>query len=188
MEAKLPDVNAGIVTHRKAIMNAYDKGDFIKCAISFDGIMALLPDEYRPEINTEKYYETVREKHIITCDICKTEYQREKIRVFELDLSIEDQCILGIRRCMVWTCLKCENTRPLIGSNTNNEKFQKPFYTGIIPEMPVREGLHDRIGYSRKFKEWYQTAFREIENKIGLYRAEYASQNPQQSLPNLDDA
>ena len=188
MEAKLPDVNAGIVTHRKAAMNGYDQGDFIKCAVSFDGIMALLPEDYKPIINSSMYYEKITGKRIITCESCKGQITRDTIEPYELLLSNTDMCIMGTNQCLVWSCPKCMNTRPLVGSSFRNETFQQPFYVGIMPEMPRRKGMHDRIGYSRKFKDWYQIAFREIEYKIGLYRAEYQRQNPDEAVPNLEDA
>ena len=186
MEAKLPDVNAGIVTHRKAAMNGFDNSDYTKTAISFDGIMALLPEDYKPEINTVEYLKAVQGKRVITCDMCKEDFSRELVIPYSLVLSNEDSMILNQRECLVWSCPKCDNTRPLVGSKTRNEQFQQPFYTGIIPEMPKRHGLHDRIGYSRRFREWYQIAFREIEYKIGLYRAEYQAQNPDEALPSFD--
>ena len=198
MEAKLPDVNASIVTHRKAAMNGFDKGDYIKTAISFDSIIALLPDDYKPIINTEMYYEKIKGRRLIFCDVCTTlnekkvavptQHARENIETYEMLLSNEDQFLMNQETCLVWTCPNCENTRPLLGSTIRNETFQRPFYTGIIPDMPRRVGLHDRIGFSRKFKDWYQIAFREIENQIGLYRAEYAGQNPDETMVNLEDA
>ena len=188
MEAKLPDVNAGIVTHRKAVMNGYDQGDFIKCAVSFDAIMALLPEDYKPNINTEQYYEKIKGRKILTCDGCDTQHTREIVEPFEMLLSNQDRCIMGVDQCLVWICPSCSNTRPLIGSAFRNEQYQQPFYTGTMPDMPRRKGMHDRIGYSRKFKDWYQIAFREIEYKIGLYRAEYQRQNPDDVVPNLEDA
>ena len=188
MEAKLPDINAGIVTHRKAVMNGYDQGDFIKCAVSFDGIIALLPEDYKPIINSTMYYIAIKGKRLITRGACNEQTNRDTVEPYELSLSGMDRCIMGVDQCLVWSCPKCQDTRPMIGSSFRNETFQQPFYTGIIPDMPRRHGMHDRIGYSRKFKEWYQIAFREIEYKIGLYRAEYQRQNPDDDLPNLDDA
>lgn len=188
MEAKLPDVNAGIVTHRKAAMNGFDQGDYIKCAVSFDGIMALLPEDYKPIINTTMYFESIKGKRIITCEACKESTNRDVVEPYQLLLSNTDQCIMNTSQCLVWSCPKCHDTRPLTGSSFRNETFQQPFYTGILPDMPRRKGMHDRIGYSRKFKEWYQIAFREVEYQIGLYRAEYASQNPDEDPVNLEDA
>lgn len=198
MEAKLPDINASIVTHRKAVMNGYDNGDYHKVVISFESIMALLPEDYTPEINTEKYFEKIKGNRLMICDACTTDdkdgkpqptqHTRETIEPFEMLLSNEDQMLLSQQVCLVWTCPKCDNTRPLVGSSIDNQTFQRPFYTGILPDMPRRKGLHDRIGYSLRFKEWYRIAFREIEYMIGLYRAEYAAQNPDEDMVNLDDA
>ena len=202
MEAKLPDVNAGIVTHRKAAMNGFDKNDYTKTAISFDSIMALLPEDYKPEVNTEGYQNAIKGKRIIICGNCTmpqldernnptgkqipSEFLREDVTLFEFALSDLDSMVLNKKQCLVWSCPKCDSTIPLVGSITRNEQYQQPFYTGIIPQMPRREGLHDRIGYTRRFREWYQIAFREIEYKIGLYRAEYQSQNPDEVLPQFD--
>ena len=176
MQAKLPDLNAALVTHRNAVLHAYDRNEFTKAAISFDAINSLLPDEYKVEINTEKYNQLIASKRTIKCDKCSEVFERGTIKPYKILLTNLESLMVGKRKVIVWDCLKCEHVRPLEGSQAELVIFKQPFYTKVIPEPPRRKGLHDRIGYTAKFKQWYDIAFREIESQIGLYRTEYASQ------------
>lgn len=176
MQAKLPDINAALVTHRKAALNAYDRGDYAKAAIAFQDIIALLPDEYKVEINTEKYNRLIQKKKKIICDECKEAFERSQIIPYELTLSNLDSLILQVRTALVWECPKCKNVRPLEGSNTQTVMFEAPYYFKVIPEPPRRRGLEDRQGYLYHCKKWYEAVFKEIESQIGRYRADYAAQ------------
>lgn len=179
MQAKLPDVNARLVRHMNAALNAYDRKDFSKSAISFENSIALLPDDYKPEINTQKYEELSRNKHNVVCDKCQAENSRNKIFPYILLLPSLDRFITKKEKIKVWRCPDCKYIRPLAGSQTKLVKFYQPSYFGVIPEPPTRQGLHDRIGFENKFKKWYDIASKEIEYKIGLYRTEYAAQQEQ---------
>src|SRR3990172_10303663 len=70
MQAKLPDINAALVRHRSAALAALKENDHHGAIISFDSMIALLPEEYQIEINTEKYNQLVAEKRTIKCDFC----------------------------------------------------------------------------------------------------------------------
>lgn len=176
MQAKLPDVNAALVTHRNQIIHAYDNGDFTKAAISFDAIISLLPKDYKPEINTAKYEELVQSKRLIVCGKCKERIPRQDIHPYQILLASLDRLITKQDVMRVWECSKCNSVLPLASSQIILVKKTSTSYFKVIPEPPTREGLHDRIGFTAKFKEWYDIAFREIEYQIGLYRTEYASQ------------
>ena len=176
VQAKLPDVNARLVRHMNEASNAFDKRDFSKAAIAFEQSIALLPEEYQPEINTAKFEELSSEKHNIICDRCKIETKRELVHPYELLLSNLARLITNKRKTMVWKCLSCKHVRPLVGSQTKLIKWYQPNYFKVIPEPPSRQGLHDRIGFEAKFEKWYDIAGKEIEHQIGLYRTEYAAQ------------
>ncbi len=176
MQAKLPDINAALVRHRNAVMIAYDRGDFDKAAISFDAMIALLPEDYRLEINTDKYNKLVSSKHILVCRYCKNEIENKDIMTYRLLLSALDRLITSEKQLLVWDCAKCHMTQPMLGTKRKVEVMEEPSYLGVIPEPPTRYGLHDRTGFEGRFKKWYSIVFRELENKIGDYRKEYASQ------------
>jgi hypothetical protein len=38
-------------------------------------------------------------------------------------------------------------------------------------------GIRGRMTFDKDFQTWFSIAFPEIESQIGIYRAEYASQN-----------
>lgn len=193
MQAKLPDINGALVRHRNAIMNAYDSGDFTKAGISFEATIALLPEEYKVEINTEKYNQLVKDRYKIVCTGCmmnvqykvddetrikqeQSEFPRSEIKPFEVLVPDIERLITGKKTVLVWQCPSCGIVKPLKGSPTKLIKFHQPSYFKVIPDIPSRKGFFDRTGFDTKFKEWYDIAFSEIESQIGLYRAEYAQQ------------
>jgi len=159
-----------------AAQNAYDRKDFAKAAISFEASIALLPDDYQPEINSAKYAELVKDKFSIVCEGCKAEHKRSTIIPYKLLLSNIGRLVSGQEIVTVWKCPKCDHVRELKGSETKVIKFYQPSYFRVIPEPPAREGLHDRIGFEARFKRWFDIATREIEHMVGLYRTEYAAQ------------
>ena len=188
MQAKLPDINAALVTHRKAAMLAYDRNDFNKAGISFEAIISLLPEDYKPEINTDKYEQMIKSQKKITCRECKKETEFDNIRSFQMLLSTIDSLISRSKTMNVWQCPnnECKSVQPIEGSEIKTIEYTRPFYTKVIPEPPRREGLHDRIGFDGIFKKWYDIAFREIENQIGKYRTDYASQSDE-AVPYQDE-
>ena len=203
MQAKLPDINGAIVTYRKAILNALDNGDFQKAAIVFDDLISLMPEEYRVEINTIKYNKLKESKYNIVCTECKmdvqtlidgqtkiekqlSEFPRKDIRPFEILLPDMESLIIGEKTIMVWVCPNCGKIKPLKDSPTKLIKYHDQSYFKVIPEPPVRRGMHDRLGSMQRNLEWYNTCSREIEHQVGLYRAEYAQQveMKDEDLPN----
>jgi hypothetical protein len=176
MQAKLPDINNRLISYMSAAERAYNSGDFEKAAICFRATIALLPEEYKLEINTQKYNELVQNKHLIICTACKVESIREKIIPYQVLLTSLDRLVTRQQTIVVWGCPACEHVEPLNTSQLKTIKYQNPSYFGVVPEPPMREGFHDRIGFSHKSKIWYGIVCPEIENKVMLYRTEYAAQ------------
>ena len=187
MQAKLPDINAALVTHRKSALNAYDIGDYSKAAIAFQSIIALLPEDYKVEINSDKYKKLLQQKKVMICDDCKEVFERNTIRPYEMLLSNIDSMLLLKRKAYVWDCPKCGTTRPLEGTQLQTRMFQAPYYFKVVPEAPVKLGLEDRVGYKVRCQKWFDTVFKEIENQIGLYRADYAAQQDQEDSVITDE-
>lgn len=187
MQAKLPDVNAALVTHRKSALNAYDMGDYAKAAIAFQAIIALLPDDYKVEINTLRYNELVKKKKKMICEECTEAFERSLIHPYELTLSSLDALILQMPKTLVWDCPKCHATRPMDGSKTQTILFQAPYYLKVVPEAPTRIGLEARIGFQYRCRKWFDIVFKEIENQIGRYRADYAAQQEEEEFVNDQD-
>lgn len=176
MQAKLPDINARLVRYLNTALNAYDTKDYIKAAIAFDGSIALLPVEYKLEIDTQKYTDETSKKYTIECRECNEQHERNDVQAYELLLTNIDRLILLNKTMYVWDCPKCGHSQPLDGSRKRVKIFKEPQYTKIIPEPPKREGLHDRVGYSHRYWSWFAIVIKELESQIGLFRADYAAQ------------
>tara|TARA_Y100001936_G_scaffold191447_1_gene190536 strand:+ start:437 stop:1003 length:567 start_codon:yes stop_codon:yes gene_type:complete len=177
MQSKLPDINSAIVRHRNAALLAFEKGLFEVAAISLNSINALLPEDFRVEINTKKYEQLKQEKKIITCMFCKEEYSRDTIEVFELIHNAMELMIYAQKSKMVWHCSKCNAIQNLSNSSLKVQKYQNPTFFKVVPEMPRRtDGISDRLGHQNKLKQWYSTYLEELECQIGIYRAEYMAQ------------
>lgn len=183
MQSKLPDVNHAIVTYRNAMIRAYDQGDYVKAAFAVDAINALLPEDYKLEINDEKYKEIIKEQKIIICDKCKAEHKQNDIKPYKLMLPFIISAIRfksGDRASYMtyWRCPSCSFERSLEGSQFKEKKLFNPSYLGIVPMMPQSQWRTDRRQVEADRINWLDVVVQEIEHKIGLYRAEYAAQNP----------
>ncbi len=187
MQSKLPDVNAAIVRYRSKALEALDRNEISTAAICFSAINALLPEEYKVEINTKKYNELIAAKHIITCPSCNQEHPRGDIRPFDILLSVIESVLARQKTMLVWECPSCNETNDLANSKHQTIDFQKPFYTHVVPEPPARNGLGDRIGYNQRFQEWFAIFVGELEQQIGLYRADYQAQQDTADQPGFDE-
>jgi len=177
------------------MINAYDRDDIVKAIFSFDAINALLPEEYKLEINTEKYNELIRSQITIICDNCKEEFLRYDIKPYEKWFpdfhfflrSMEKKIEYGHTKNTItyWCCPKCNHERELLRSNIIEKKLQNPYYIGVVPMCPKYE-WHRRREVRKEQIQWFDICVQEIEQKIGLYRTEYASQQEaiMETMPN----
>lgn len=177
MQAKLPDINGALVTHRNNMLHAFDIHDYTKTLISWSAMNALLPKEFKVEIDSDKFNNLMAEQKAIKCDKCKEENEFQKITIQNILLSPLDNMLTNKTHEKMWRCLKCDYENIFNQKQINLIKFEEPFYTGIIPDPPERHfGLVDRSTYIHRFQIWFQRALDEIEFKIGKYRAEYMAQ------------
>lgn len=150
---------------------------FEVAAISLNSINALLPEDFRVEINSKKYEQLKQEKKIITCRFCKEEYSRDTIQVFELQRNAIETMLMTEKSKIVWHCSKCNATQDLSSSSLKVQKYQNPTFFKVVPEMPSRkDGVTDRLGHQTRLKQWYSVFLEELECQIGIYRAEYMAQ------------
>lgn len=176
MQAKLPDINAAIVRYRNDWLHAYSNKEYDIVIVAIDAVNALLPEDYKVEINSKKRNELVQENKIIVCS-CGEVAQWNQVEFQTVRLPAGEQFLLGRLNDKVWTCQKCNKENIFDSTKRKTIKYQEPFYTGIIPEAPTRRfGISNRLTYEREFKDWYRIAIKEIESKIGKYRADYIAQ------------
>lgn len=187
LQAKLPDINAAIVRYRSKALDALDDDQREIAAICFSAINALLPEDYRIEINTKKYDELVQAKYTITCSKCDKEHPQGNIKPYDLLLTNIEKLITDQRTISVWECPNCNATNDFLHSKKNTTEFQRPFYTKTAPDPPQKIGLHNRLGYVLRFKKWFEIFVNELEHQIGLYRADYQAQQDEAGQPGFDD-
>lgn len=177
MQAKLPDINAAIVRYRNNWLHAFDAGDHNAVIISISACIALMPDDYKVEINTEKYYRQIKENKIIICEYCKEEHPHDDIKTIPVRVSPLKLMIYRKPCETIWYCPNCKKPNIYNSRKVRITKFQQPFYLGIIPEPPQRRfGISDRSSFDTKFKNWFEITVCEVESKIGKYRADYIAQ------------
>lgn len=210
MQAKLPDINAAIVRHRSSALSAYEKGNKTLAAISLSSINALFPDEYKVEVNTDKYNQLTTDQKLITCGFCK-EVTKETIVDPETNTSHEERSeipsripfkeielydmlqdnlesfISNQKFVKVWECPKCNNLNKFDKKSLVTIKFAQPAYFKVIPSPPSKKGIRNRKNYEYEFDKWFDIALSEIESQIGKYRADYMAQQESQA-PMIEDA
>lgn len=191
MQAKLPDINAALVRYRSVAIESFQNGDDESARMALGNMVALLPDKFKVRVNTDEYNEKVKEKDFMVCLKCKKEIPYENIKREKKLLTNEEQFI---KKCSknppltqedkeydwIWNCPKCSHENRYADTELEKEKPSKPYYLGVIPEPPqrnFRNPLMDRMYFTQRFRDWFKTAFQEIESKVGIYRAEYSAQN-----------
>ena len=178
MQAKLPDINAAIVTHRNVMLISYSKADFRKCISSLRAIISLLPELYQLEINSTKYHELRDSKKYILCKYCKTDDRHNEIPYNSITFydKLHDsvnQLILEMPVSKYWICPNCKAEQSLAQSQNTIEKIHDPSYFKIIPEPPLIHDSFDRISYESRFASWFEIAISELEHQIALFRSTY---------------
>ena len=176
MQAKLPDINAALVRHRSAALAALKENDHHGSIVSFDSMIALLPEEYQIEINTEKYNQLVAEKKTISCTACTATPLLKDIRLYRLLLPVMSQFVSNNEYVDVWYCADCNEENVFNYEQIKITKFEEPSYFKVVPSPPSKRGTKNRMTFDYEFKKWFNIVMTEIEYQIGIYRADYQSQ------------
>ncbi|HSA77210.1 MAG TPA: hypothetical protein VLE02_06680, partial [Nitrosarchaeum sp.] len=122
MQAKLPDVNAAIVRYRSQALESAKTGDYDMAIISLSAINADLPEEFKVEVNTDKYYSLVKDRKYLLCTACteidnnpKSENYGQKkptecilsdVQQFDVEMDWKEQILSGKKTKRVWVCTK----------------------------------------------------------------------------------
>lgn len=200
MQSKLPDINAALVRYRSVAIESFDNDDDDMARMALGNMVALLPDKFKIVIDTDEYNEKIKENTFLVCPNCKKETVSDNVVRYKKRLSNIEQFLKATRNPPpmtyeekqydnVWCCGYCKHENRNEDTKLIEEKHSMPYYLGVIPEAPRRnhgDPLSDRLHFKQQFRNWFKIAFSEIESKIGIYRAEYISQNPD-SIDNFGD-
>lgn len=188
MQSKLPDLNHYWFKYHDYGIQCINTRNYSGIVASIYNINALLPDEYRVEIDTEKYTELMRTKVSVVCEKCKTETNRYEVRFIEDLLPFLEQIIVGSKTIKVWICPNCNNKTNLNDTKMIEELHKSPFYHKIIPEAPPRGvGLLARTDFHNKVVKWFFNSLEELDHQLGLYRKEYEPEGERDDIAEGDE-
>jgi hypothetical protein len=181
----LPDLNAIWVTYRNRGLAAISGEMYAQAIGCINGMNAILPNDYRIEVNTSKYTELTTERLIAICNACKEQFSRKEIKIVELLNPLVIQVLTNQEYEKVWFCPKCNKTNNVSTTNWIKERLGLPYYLKVIPEPPSRKGgIQDRREYPIAMEKWFYQALEELDHQLGTYRADYVSQLEQlEQLP-----
>jgi len=137
---------------------------------------ALLPEDYKVEINTEKYNQLVAEKKTIGCNFCTATPLLKDISLYRLLLPVISQFISEAEYTDVWYCPSCTEQNTFSHEQIKITKFAEPSYFKVVPSPPTKKGTSNRKAFEHEFKKWFDIVMSEIESQIGAYRADYQAQ------------
>ena len=187
MQAKLPDINTAIIKHRNDAINGFVQKNYALVKVSLSSINALLPEDYKVEVNTEKYNELIEAKNFVFCEKCQEDIPRKDIMAMEMEYSPVEQVMTQQKKRWIWICPKCENVEDMKNSKFTVQKLQAPYFLKVIPESPQHRGLSNRHTFDHEFGIWFEIAMSEIESQIGVYRGDYQAQQTTDGFDKLDD-
>lgn len=192
MQAKLPDVNAAIVRHRSLALEGFKSNDPELSIISIESINALLPalegtKSYKVEVDTEKYNLLKAETKEIHCRECNTENLLKSIEQYDLQLDWFEQILSTVQIQRMWICGNCKKPNIFNLDDITVTKNGEPYFYKVMPTPPKRQaGIKGRMTFDNDFQKWFSIAMPEIESQIGIYRAEYMSQQEDQKEITFD--
>jgi len=188
VQAKLPDLNNYWINyHNIGIHSIYTK-DYVNVVACIYNMNAILPDEYRVEINTERYNELSQDKLMVVCSICNAEIIYNEIKVIETLLNPLESMILDERTKQVWNCSKCNGVNEFTRTKKIKDHHTNPFYYKVIPEPPLRkDGLTGRFQFHNKMTVWFFTSLEEIDHQLGLYRKEYEPEGERDDITESEE-
>lgn len=187
MQAKLPDINAAFVKYRSYALQCIEIGNFSGAIGGLYNMNALLPDEYRIDIDTNKYLNLISEQRMLVCNECKNEFNFKDIKEKTRLLDSFESALKGQDYEITWKCKKCNNENVKSKTKVIKSSLNKPYYLKVVEEPPEKlDGVEHMMNYKKKIKKWFYNFLGELEYQIGLYRKEYTSQT-EENEGNLDD-
>lgn len=192
-QAKLPDINNAWVRYRNYGIDCIEKGNYAGAISSVLRSIALFPEKYQIEINTEKFNQIKEDKLYAYCKNCNTEHLYNNIKILKIMQPLMANFLSGNNTEKVWYCqnTECNTINKLKNTKLIQNKNKTPSYHGVIPEPPRRqEGMFDRHHFHNRMITWFNLAGTEIDHMIGKYRAEYRPEGEEDNdiIPGDEDA
>lgn len=179
MQAKLPDVNAILVTFRNAYLYNLRMRDWNRAVAMLYEMNATLPEDYRVEINTEKYREMASSKKFAECLHCKTEHPASTIKPHDVMNDFIVRSLTGVDFKRIWNCPSCNKENLLRSTEFIIDEKKKPTYFRVIESPPVKNGWSDMDTFPNKISEWLSRFSQELSNQCSKYRSDYVRQEEQ---------
>ena len=188
MQAKLPDTNQAWIYYRHMGVQSISEKDYSSAIAAINEMIALFPNEYRIEINTEKYKQTIREKLVLVCTKCNTEINYNDIKIMKLQNLGVVRLVTGTDFNDGWYCTSCHKINKLQNTRVIKEQKGLPFYHKIIPEPPIYHGISDRKGWHNRMVKWFYDSLEEVDHQLGKYREEYEGLEKLEEISGSQDA
>lgn len=149
---------------------------------------ALLPDEYRIDIDTRKYLNLISEQRSLVCNKCKEEFNYKDVKQIKRLLPSFESSIKDKDYEIIWKCKQCKEDNVVSKTKIIKSTLNKPYYLKVVEEpAEKRDGVEHMMNYKKKMKKWFYTFLGELEYQIGLYRKEYTSQTEESENNNEQD-
>jgi len=186
-QAKLPDINNAWVRYRNYGLESIDSKNYSGAVAAIFEIIALFPENYRIEINTEKWNEMEKDTIIFICGGCSKENNRNEIKLYDLILELTVSMVSGLQHETVWKCLGCDYRNRLLNTEVIKSQLKNPHYNKVIRDPPNRkQGVMDRVGYDNLMRRWFFESLAETDHQLGKYRDEYRPIDEEEELTNLE--
>lgn len=187
VQAKLPDINSAIVRHRTGALTAMAQLNYALASTELSAINALMPVQYKIKIDSELYKKIMKGQDVMICTECKTQTEYNTITFFKKQIDIQLQLLFSVEKIDFWQCPKCLKDIPKEGADRLIKAKANPFYAECIPQPPKKDNFGNTMNYQHEFEKWFDIALSEIENKIGIYRTDYARQENSDDIPDDED-
>ena len=186
-QAKLPDLNAAFVKYRSYGLQSVEVQNFSGAIGALYNINALLPDEYRIEINTTKYLLLISEQTLVVCNKCKKEHNYKDILKKRVLLPSFESSLKGKDYETFWICKDCGESNVYDKTKMIHSTLNKPYYLKVVTEPPEKQdGVASMMNYKKRMKKWFYNFLGELEYQLGLYRKEYTSQTEDSEEKDVD--
>ena len=170
-QARLPDVNTAFITYRSEVIRSLKSYDYLSCLGALKCVNAMLPQEYRVQLNDDVYKEKAKVNFTYTCISCKKTTSGDSVKSFSYQLSAIDTLITNQKSIKVWECVSCESLNNLADTEITKDVLSQPNYLHVVPLPPTRRnGLMGRSEFRIKFSAWAWNMITELEERMAKFR------------------
>lgn len=177
-ESRLTDVNTACISYRTKCLMALDKRLYRNCIGAIKALNGLLPEDnlstnklYRIIFDDEEYQKVIDSVFQIQCPICKTEYQYDTVKIYEMFLPKTEQIMSGKKMIKCWFCEKCQKRQRLEESIVIEDSKQQPFYSRYVPNPPINDhGLLSQLQFHAKMVDWIWLCLDNLEESFARFR------------------